>query len=46
MQHKFLPRILVALGILLVATGLIFMATARAQNSAGGAQVLRGEGSI
>src|ERR1017187_7077475 len=46
MQRKFLPKIPAALSITLLAAGLIFMASARAQNSGGAPQMLKGQGSF
>jgi glucose/arabinose dehydrogenase len=46
MQRKFPRKIPAALWITLLAAGLFFMASTRAQNSAGAAQVLRGQGSF
>ena len=44
MRNKLLRSLPAALWITPLAVGLIFMATARAQNSAGGTQMLKGEG--
>src|SRR5580692_4150364 len=46
MQHKSFGKIPAALWITPLAAGLIFMASARAQNSTGAAQTLRGQGSF
>src|ERR1700692_2282498 len=46
MQRKFPRKIPAALWITLLAAGLFFMASTRAQNSGGAAQVLRGQGSF
>ena len=46
MQLKFLRKIPAALWITLLAAGLIFMTGARAQNSGGAPQMLKGEGSF
>jgi hypothetical protein len=45
MQRKFPQKIPASLGITLLAA-LIFMASARAQNSGGAPQMLKGEGSF
>ena len=44
MRNKLLRSLPAALWITPLAAGLIFMAAARAQNSAGGTQMLKGEG--
>jgi len=46
MQRKFLRAIRAPLWIIPLAGGLIFMTSARAQNSSGSSQLLRGEGSF
>src|SRR5579863_4488324 len=46
MRQSFLRKIPAALWVALVAASMVYMAGARAQNSGGGAQILKGEGSF
>src|ERR1700688_2542005 len=46
MQHRFLQKIPALIGISFLAAGLTFLSGAKAQNSSGVPQPLRGEGSF